>query len=407
MSALTNKRCVLAAVAAIVLSAIAVRAPFLPFESGDYTAFLSDWYDFLVRHGRWRGLGEEFASYPALYLYLLSLSTFLPLPKVYAVKLITLTAEAVVAAIFFWVLATPDLRVRTYNKDKRILLSFAAFCFLPTVVLNGAAWAQCDIMYTGCFLLSLGYLLRSRPAAAMVATGFAAALKPQSIFWAPFIAGLLITHQLKWRYLWATAAVYVVTGIPQSLAGRPILHTIGHWGRVGNYPGLAHGIANWYQWVSDSYYKTLYATGIVATLLLTACYLFWMSNAFKHREFTVHGDSSHRITLLISFSLIAVLFPPFLLPGMHERYYFAADVLSLLYAYARTNGWVVAVLIQFGSLLSYVPYLYQREPISLDTLALAPFCALIVLVFQTQRFLVKECPTMARSDISPSKHPKS
>jgi len=39
-------------------------------------------------------------------------------------------------------------------------------------------------------------------------------------------------------------------------------------------------------------------------------------------------------------ALLSVLFPPFLLPGMHERYFFAADVLSVLYAFCVPGGGV-------------------------------------------------------------------
>src|SRR5213592_4968460 len=78
-----------------IAGSLLLRVSVLDFESGDYRLFLGKWYDFFVEHGRWRGLGEiteAFSSYPSLYLYLVSLSTLLPLPKLYAIKLISIAA---------------------------------------------------------------------------------------------------------------------------------------------------------------------------------------------------------------------------------------------------------------------------------------------------------------------------
>jgi Gpi18-like mannosyltransferase len=84
-----------------VAGSLLLRLALLDFESGDYRAFLSGWYDFLLQHGRWHGLGQKFASYPPLYLYFLSLSTLLPLAKLYVIKSTTLVSDYV-AAWFVW-----------------------------------------------------------------------------------------------------------------------------------------------------------------------------------------------------------------------------------------------------------------------------------------------------------------
>ena len=47
---------------------------------------------------------ERISSYPPLYLYLLSVSTLLPLPKLYAIKLWSILSDYV-AAWFVWRLA--------------------------------------------------------------------------------------------------------------------------------------------------------------------------------------------------------------------------------------------------------------------------------------------------------------
>jgi hypothetical protein len=47
---------------------------------------------------------------------------------------------------------------------------------------------------------------------------------------------------------------------------------------------------------------------------------------------------------------------PYLLPTMHERYFFVADVMTLILAFVIPRMWVAAPLFQVGSLLSYLPY---------------------------------------------------
>src|SRR5204863_3849848 len=81
-----------------IAGSLLLRASVLDFESGDYKAFLSNWYDFLLEYGRWHGLSlrEPDATYPPLYLYLISLSTLLPLPTLYSIKLCSRIGDYVV-----------------------------------------------------------------------------------------------------------------------------------------------------------------------------------------------------------------------------------------------------------------------------------------------------------------------
>src|SRR6266487_793888 len=76
-----------------IVGSILLRLSVLDFESGDYKAFLGTWYDYFVQHGRWTALKDNFTGYPVLYLYVVSLSTLLPLPKLYAIKLFSIVCD--------------------------------------------------------------------------------------------------------------------------------------------------------------------------------------------------------------------------------------------------------------------------------------------------------------------------
>ena len=87
---------------------------------------------------------------------------------------------------------------------------------------------------------------------------------------------------------------------------------------------------------------------------------------------------------------VFVVLVPFFLPAMHERYFYLADVLSVIVAFHLPRRlWPVPVLVQFASAFSYVPFLSQRGPGSDDTtavpfwiLALAMLAALGLLLWE-------------------------
>jgi hypothetical protein len=54
---------------------------------------------------------------------------------------------------------------------------------------------------------------------------------------------------------------------------------------------------------------------------------------------------------------------PFILPKMHDRYFFAADLMSIGLAFTNRRLWFVPVLFQCSSLLAYVPVL-SNDPLS-------------------------------------------
>lgn len=86
-----------AVIAVSVLLALLVRFAFVDSVSGDYRAFLSPWYDELAQHGGFAAVGGDFSNYNPPYLYLLAAVTYLPLPKIVAIKLISMVFDVLLA----------------------------------------------------------------------------------------------------------------------------------------------------------------------------------------------------------------------------------------------------------------------------------------------------------------------
>lgn len=347
---------------------MALRLRLFYVQSNDYYNWLGPWFDFFVQHGRWHEFAEltdSFANYPPLYMYFVSLSTWLPLPSVYSIKLISITSDYV-AAWYIWRLVR-----RQWPDDWKASLAVTLFLFSPSVVLNSALWGQCDIMYTAGFLASLFYLLERRPVAMLIAFGVACSLKPQAIFWCPLLAGLFFSGRVPWKWIWMRAAVYVVSALAAMAAGQSAAAVLSHWVRIHDTPGLVHGAANWYQWTQNENPRLLGLAGIVLTALGTAL-LAWCVR--------LGPRSVTESRWLVSLALISVLFPPFFLPGMHERYFFAADVLALVYVFYIPGGWLPAILIPAASTFSYFGFLFGRMPISLEVLTWTMAVALILVI---------------------------
>lgn len=91
--------------------------------------------------------------------------------------------------------------------------------------------------------------------------------------------------------------------------------------------------------------------------------------------------------LLLKVTLVFALAIPFLLPEMHERYFYLADVVSILYTFSFPRAFYVAIVMQLCSLLSYAPYLLHTQLIPLSYVAGAVLLLLIIVLIDLLRTL--------------------
>jgi Gpi18-like mannosyltransferase len=78
----------------------------------------------------------------------------------------------------------------------------------------------------------------------------------------------------------------------------------------------------------------------------------------------IYGLKRYPITpaLLAVTALVSLALTPFLLPKMHDRYFYPADVFSLVAAFFIPEMWFVPLAYQVISLLSYIPFLLDLNP---------------------------------------------
>ncbi|HTW08945.1 MAG TPA: glycosyltransferase 87 family protein [Acidimicrobiales bacterium] len=330
------------AAAVLVVVALAVRTIFVKYETGDYATFYG-WYEFIKQHGGLHALKYNFANYNEPYLYLLSLVSYTSLAPLWGIKLISVSFDIVLGYFTYRL-----VRLR-YPEGWAPLAAAAIVLFLPTVVLNSALWAQIDASYSSLCLGGLYFSLRRRPWWACVFFGLALAFKLQAIFVFPLLALLVLRRWVPWRALLAIPAVFIVADVPAFALGASF-STLWktYTGEVGLYNELTLNAPNIYQYLDITVSPTLRSAGIAATAVIVLALLAWATARRVELDAT-------RIVLAAAVSAVLL---PFLLPAMHERYFYLADSLTVISAfYVPRRLWPLPIIEQFASVMSYMPFI--------------------------------------------------
>ncbi|WP_188939946.1 glycosyltransferase 87 family protein [Nakamurella endophytica] len=360
--------------------AVGVRIPFLPEISGDYTAFVSRWYDWIASHGHLAALRDPtFANYNPPYLYLLALVGYLPVPKLLAVKSISIVFDVVLA------LVASRFAARR-SPGWAPLVAAAVVLLLPTVVVNGAGWGQCDSIYASCTIAALLLAVRRRPVWAGLLFGIAVAFKLQAVFAAPMLLLVVLAHRERIRSVagaaGAAVAGFVALWVPALLAGAPLSVLLAVYpnqvtggGVGGGGRGVGGAVASApYTYNAPNFYQWLPAGA--PTVWTWSGYLLVVLSVIAVAALVLpHPDRSATDVLLLAAAALAVAVP-FFLPSMHERYFFLADVLTVVAAVRNRWMWPVAAAVQLASLAAYAPFLWHTTPIPLAAAAAVEAAAL-------------------------------
>jgi Gpi18-like mannosyltransferase len=243
--------------------------------------------------------------------------------------------------------------------------------FAPTVVINSAYWGQADMLWVAPLVAAIYLLLLRRTLLALVLGGVAFAFKLQPIFLAPFLLLLLLKRVLRWRDVLVIPLVYVIMILPAAFAGRNVnwLLTI-YRGQTDTFAYLTLNAPTVYQWLPASRSESAARSGTIWGLSVLAL-LVYVAYVYVHRITP---------TLLLGLATASALTTPFVLPRMHDRYFFAADVLSIVLAFYAPPLIPLALLIQLTSFFSYWPFLFERSMVSGPLVALFEFVAIVYLL---------------------------
>jgi Gpi18-like mannosyltransferase len=325
------------------LAALAPIAAFLTLPlTRDMTHFLLPWMEHVLSGGL-GSLSGEFSNYSPPYIYLMYLASWLvPLiGEVAAIKLISLPFVLLLS------LGLYDLVLGASGDRTKALAAACTAWLLPTLLANAFVWGQADTIYTAFLIWFVAFAARGRPAAAAVAFGFAVAFKAQAMLVAPVLLYLLLSRTMALRHLALIPATYAALMVPAVLAGRPILDCFTvYFGQFERFGSLAMTAPNPWQFSTRFVpYEVGVAFGLPAAAAVGAALAITSARL----------RPSPQSLLLVAAACAAAM--PYVLPKMHERFFFPADVLALALAFALPRYWSAAVLLQTGTLLAYMHYL--------------------------------------------------
>ena len=366
---LLEKRGAMYLAAGLLILAMVLRGACMEHETLDYQNFLTKWVQYYRDNGGFRGLGKQVGNYNVPYLYFLAAFSYFKVRDLYLIKLLSV--------LFDLILAWGALRLAGLYRSNVTarLAAFFVTLFLPTVVLNGAYWGQCDVIYVGFALWSVYFALDGKPVRAVIFIGISFAFKLQAVFVLPVFLIFLFVKKLRWPHLLLFPVTYVVMMLPAVLAGRSmkdlLLFYIKDAGSVGG--GLNYNSPSVFAFVrgGDLNTELLSKLGIgAAALFLLLLFVFcWLER-----------ERLNDRRLLLCTVLISVAVP-FFLPHMHDRYFFAADVLSLALVFAYPKLLPLPFLVSFASLLGYHAYLKQRYLLPMSYGAAALLLAMVLTIF--------------------------
>ncbi|GIE80297.1 hypothetical protein Aph02nite_62470 [Actinoplanes philippinensis] len=317
-----------------------------------------EWHEQLERAGGWRGLGEAIGNYNAPYLYLLWLASVLPVPLLIGIKLVHAVFDLLLA---YWV-----FRLTAMRRGRRAGIAAAlVVILLPTVVINASVWGQIDSIWASFAVGGVWMLARGRGWPGVALCTLSLAFKPHGIFVFALVAVLVPAGRLRARTLLAVPAVWLTVSLPALLLGRSPgeLLTVYSLDRQAGVIDLLTDRA-------PSIFAFLAGTRRLDTArqlgyLLTAALVLGVALLVVARR--VRLEETRIVTLAALFAILI----PFGLPGMHERYFYLGDVLTVVLAFHLPRLWFVPLLAQAASLGAYTYFLFGQTEQQLDLQALA------------------------------------
>jgi len=349
----------------ILMSIIAlyIRWYLRNIQSPDYVWFLKIWFEQIKEGGGFLALNKQISNYSPLYIYFLAFLTYLPINSLYSIKILSVIFDFIGAYYIFKLL-------QLKFKDSWITyIGSVTTLFLPTIIINGAYAAQCDIIFTTFLLGTIYYFIKEKNILALIFFGIAVAFKLQAAFLAPLLLILLLKRKIKIWQLIISPIVYIVTLLPAYFIGRPFINLITiYFKQFGYYPYLTMNCANIYQFFSEAHFDLFNKLGLIVTFIIVLSISIWI------------GISKSKLTkeIIIEAAMLILIVIPFFLPQMHERYYFPAELLAIVYAFFNKKYFYISIVLIFASFLSYGPFLFGRDLTDMRILAIIIF---IIIVF--------------------------
>ncbi len=361
-----------------------IRWKLMPIESADFWGFLEDWMLQIRAGGGFKSLDHQISNYTSPYMYLMCLVSYLTENNLYGLKMISVVFDYLAAAAVFLIV------YQLTGNAKRAIMGMAALLLCPTVILDGAYWCQCDIIYTTFLLFALYYFFKDNSRLCLIFVGISFAFKLQALFLVPFF----IIMWLKRKtirivdFLWIPV-VYVISALPAWGFGRDFKELLGiYFDQAQSYPWGTLEYPNIYALLGEAMPDMRHAgevssAGTYMTIILLGCIAYY----FYVKRINLTGE------IMITLALFTTAIIVYSLPHMHERYGFLVDILAIIYGMLNRKKLPVACGFMLVSVLSFMPYLIAVHIVPIQYVAIGLLGLILYIGYDLYR-QVQENSTM-------------
>ena len=335
--------------------------------SRDYTFCLAQWVAQMRSLAGVQPLVQSIGDYNMPYLYLLfGISKITVIPDLYMIKF--------VSVIFDFILAFYLMKLTCLKFSKNVgLFVFFGSLIVPTAVLNSAFWAQCDSIYVAFLVGFLYYALKEKPNGLLSVAFYTLAFsfKLQAVFLAPMLLVFIMVGKLKFKELLMFPVVFIAALLPAIVVGRPIWQTFSiYFNQVANYPEITLNTPSLYGLLGSVDFHAFNFAALMIALIGVAGFIYFL---FKKAEYL-------STQLLFEAAFIFSLMIPYLLPRMHERYFYLADALAIIYFIYNRKKWYVPASLILLSFATYQHFLFGTPYIYLNLGIGAILCGGILVI---------------------------
>ncbi len=331
--------------AAAWVAAISLQVAVIQLTTPDLIVYNIPWFYHIAASGPVAAFAAPFGNYSPPYYYLLvgALPLHGLIPAALAVKLVSFACTGLLAMAVWRLLVA----IGVAHAARWALV----VPLLPSVMISGAILGQCDALYAAPCVMAVASAIKRRHAAMFLWCGVAFAIKAQAVFGAPFVLAIVIARQIPVR-LWLFAPLgYAAMLAPAALAGWPIANLLTiYLHQSETFADISRNAPNIWM-VAQLAGVTTPLVGLAFAAAMGAIGAYAARLGATARHFAA--------PLLLRSALLAPLIVAGLLPKMHDRYFFLADVLSLALAIAAParDTWRIHAHVQLGSVLALVAYL--------------------------------------------------
>lgn len=281
-------------------------------------------------------LSQNFTKLSAAYLYLWIPLTYLPFEPVPAIKATSCLFDFISA---YWIYRLARLRYPSTS----IAPSIAALLviFSPAVIINSSLWGQLDSTYTSFLIACIFFLARSQSKHASkhdalyacISYALAFCFKLQSSFLWPALAYFYGKKILKTHHLLLIPLIYALMLAPRLFAGLPLDQLfLAYPTQIQAHELLTIAAPTLYSFIpaGQGYEQTATWLGV---LFAGQCTLIAFVMGAKNTKALSPGK-------VIFICLLSLFLTPLILPRMHSRYFYSAELLSIAAAfYYPVLGW--------------------------------------------------------------------